>query len=192
VAKGSGPVAGTFERARHGRGKKEGRGSARCRVGAGEEQRGRGRGALPREPERRLRAARTTMGGARRTGEADAREQGRQRARTTRGQRLISGARRCRTRWASVGCGRVRQRSAMLTRRPGSTVPGGANSNGIQTISNGFKFDPNFNRSKRCLPLLEKFQIKYGWKELGIRNNLSYRNFSRFETEFDLKFRELL
>jgi hypothetical protein len=40
--------------------------------------------------------------------------------------------------------------------------------------------------------LLEKFQIKYGWKDLGIRNNLSYRNFSRFETEFDLKFRELL
>jgi hypothetical protein len=139
VAKGSGPMAGTFERARHGRGKKEGRGSARCCMGAGEEQRGRGRGALPREPERRLRAARTSVGGA------DACEQGRQPARTSRGQRLTSGARRCRTQWASVGCGRVRQRSAMLTRRPGSTVPGGANSNGIQTISNGFKFDPNFN-----------------------------------------------
>jgi hypothetical protein len=31
---------------------KEGRGSARCHVGAGEERRGRGRGAVPREPAR--------------------------------------------------------------------------------------------------------------------------------------------
>jgi hypothetical protein len=39
---------------------------------------------------------------------------------------------------------------------------------------------------------LQKFQIKYGWKGLEIRNNSSYRNFSRFEKEFELKFRELL
>jgi hypothetical protein len=37
---------------------------------------------------------------------------------------------------------------------------------------------------------LQKFQIKYGWKELEIRNNSPYRNFSRFEMELGLKFRE--
>jgi hypothetical protein len=40
--------------------------------------------------------------------------------------------------------------------------------------------------------LLKKFQIKYGWKELERRNNFPYRNFSRFEIEFELKIRELL
>jgi hypothetical protein len=39
--------------------------------------------------------------------------------------------------------------------------------------------------------MLEKFQIKYGWKEFEIRNDFSYRNFSRFETEFELKFSEI-
>jgi hypothetical protein len=38
---------------------------------------------------------------------------------------------------------------------------------------------------------LQKFQIKYGWNEFGITNNFSYRNFSRFEKEFELKFREV-
>jgi hypothetical protein len=32
-------------------------------------------------------------------------------------------------------------------------------------------------------------EIKYGWKEFEIRNNFPYRIFSRFETEFELKFR---
>jgi hypothetical protein len=40
--------------------------------------------------------------------------------------------------------------------------------------------------------LLQKFQIKYGWNELETRNNIPYRNFSRFENEFELKIRELL
>jgi hypothetical protein len=40
--------------------------------------------------------------------------------------------------------------------------------------------------------LLEKLEIKYGWKELEIRNNFSYRNFSIFKMEFELKIRELL
>jgi hypothetical protein len=40
--------------------------------------------------------------------------------------------------------------------------------------------------------LLEKLKIKYGWKEIEIWNNLTYRNFSRFEMEFELKIRELL
>jgi hypothetical protein len=43
-----------------------------------------------------------------------------------------------------------------------------------------------------CLSVLQKFQIKYGWKEIEIRNNFPYRNVSRFEIKFELKFRELL
>jgi hypothetical protein len=39
---------------------------------------------------------------------------------------------------------------------------------------------------------LKKFQIKYGWKEVEIRNNFPNRNFSRFEMKFELKLRELL
>jgi hypothetical protein len=38
---------------------------------------------------------------------------------------------------------------------------------------------------------LQKIQINYGWKEFEIRNNFSYRNFSKFEIEFELKFREV-
>jgi hypothetical protein len=56
----------------------------------------------------------------------------------------------------------------------------------------GFKFSSNFDSFKMCLPLLEKFEIKYGWKELEIRINFPYRNISRFETEVELKIRELL
>jgi hypothetical protein len=35
-----------------------------------------------------------------------------------------------------------------------------------------------------------KFEIKYGFEGIDERNNFPYRNFSRFETEFELKFRE--
>jgi hypothetical protein len=38
--------------------------------------------------------------------------------------------------------------------------------------------------------MLEKLEIKYGWKGLEIRNNVSYRNFSRFKMKFELKFKE--
>jgi hypothetical protein len=38
--------------------------------------------------------------------------------------------------------------------------------------------------------MLEKLEIKYGWKELEIRNNFPSRNFSRLEKKFELKFRE--
>jgi hypothetical protein len=40
--------------------------------------------------------------------------------------------------------------------------------------------------------MLQKFQIKYRSKELEIRNNFPYIIFSRFEIEFEQKFRELL
>jgi hypothetical protein len=53
------------------------------------------------------------------------------------------------------------------------------------------QFYPNFDRSKRCLPMLEKLEIKYGWKELDMGNNYSYRNLSRFELKFELKFKEI-
>jgi hypothetical protein len=92
--------------------------------------------------------------------------------------------------WAATGCRRARQHGAMLTRGPDSTVLGSVNSNGIQTILNRFKFALYFDWSKRYLLLLEKFQIKYGWKEIEIRNNLPYRIFSRFEMEFEWKFME--
>jgi hypothetical protein len=39
--------------------------------------------------------------------------------------------------------------------------------------------------------MLQKFQIKYGWKELEVRNNLPYTNLSRFEMELESKFEEL-
>jgi hypothetical protein len=46
-------------------------------------------------------------------------------------------------------------------------------------------FDP-----KGGLTRLKKFQIKYGSKDLDIRKNFPYINVSRFEMEFELKFRE--
>jgi hypothetical protein len=62
----------------------------------------------------------------------------------------------------------------------------------IQTRSNDFKFSSDFYSFKRWLPLLQNFKIKYGWKELEIRSNFPYYNFSRFKMEFELKIRELL
>jgi hypothetical protein len=72
------------------------------------------------------------------------------------------------------------------------TVPPDSVLNRIKSISNGFKFAPNFDRFKRCLPVLQKFKIKYVWEEIEIGNNFLYRNISRFEMEFELKIRELL
>jgi hypothetical protein len=37
----------------------------------------------------------------------------------------------------------------------------------------------------------KKLELKYGWKGLEIRKNFSYINFSRFEMEFELKFKEV-
>jgi hypothetical protein len=94
-----------------------------------------------------------------------------------------------------LGAGRgnvARPVGATLTSGAGSTVRPIQFSNRIKFISNGFKFAPKFDRSKICLPVLGKLEVKYGWKELEIRNNFPYRNFSRFEKEFELKFRELL
>jgi hypothetical protein len=43
---------------------------------------------------------------------------------------------------------------------------------------------------KQGLPGIENFEIKYGCEGFDERNNFFYRNFSRFEMEFELKFRE--
>jgi hypothetical protein len=52
--------------------------------------------------------------------------------------------------------------------------------NSNQTIS-------NFIQSKKDLPELEKFEIKYGFEVLDKWNNCTYRNFLRFEMDFELK-----
>jgi hypothetical protein len=44
--------------------------------------------------------------------------------------------------------------------------------------------------SKEVLPVLYKFQIKYGFKYFEVRNNFPYWNLSNFEIEFELKIRK--
>jgi hypothetical protein len=39
--------------------------------------------------------------------------------------------------------------------------------------------------------MLKFFQIKYGSVDIEIRNNFPHWSFSKFGTEFELKFREL-
>jgi hypothetical protein len=58
----------------------------------------------------------------------------------------------------------------------------------IQNYSNGFELI----RSKGRLPLLENFKKKFGIEGFEERNNFSYRNFSQFRINFELKFREVL
>jgi hypothetical protein len=87
-----------------------------------------------------------------------------------------------------LGAGRgnaARRVGAALASGAGSTLCPIRFSNRIKFISNGFKFAPNFNRFKRCLIVLEKLEVKYGWKELEIRNNFPYRNFSKFERDLN-------
>jgi hypothetical protein len=57
--------------------------------------------------------------------------------------------------------------------------------------SNEIRIPPNFGWFKRYISPLQKFEIKEGWKVFEVWNNFPYRNFSRFETEFGLKFREI-
>jgi hypothetical protein len=58
----------------------------------------------------------------------------------------------------------------------------------IFTDSNGFKNLKTLTDSKITSPPLQKCEIKYGWKVFEIRINFPYRNFSRFEMEFESKF----
>jgi hypothetical protein len=48
----------------------------------------------------------------------------------------------------------------------------------------------NLIRPKTDILKLQKFEIKYGFEGLDESNNFIHRNFSRFEMNFKLKFRE--
>jgi hypothetical protein len=56
--------------------------------------------------------------------------------------------------------------------------------NEIQTILNKIQIHPSFDRSKRDLPMLENFQIKYKIEGFEERNNFLHINFFRFEIDF--------
>jgi hypothetical protein len=48
----------------------------------------------------------------------------------------------------------------------------------------------NLVRIRINLPKLENFEIKYGFEGFDERNNFIPRNFSKFEMDFKLKFKE--
>jgi hypothetical protein len=50
----------------------------------------------------------------------------------------------------------------------------------------------NFECTKRYLPVLQKSEIKYGWKELDMGKTFVYRHSLSFSMDFELKIRELL
>jgi hypothetical protein len=50
---------------------------------------------------------------------------------------------------------------------------------------------PNFDRSEKCLPILRKIGIKYGFEDLEEMNNFLHRNFHRCGMDLELKFREI-
>jgi hypothetical protein len=60
-------------------------------------------------------------------------------------------------------------------------------SKSIQTRSNLFQIISNLNHSKKGLPKLEKFEIKYGFEGFKERNNFIHRNSFRFKIYFELK-----
>jgi hypothetical protein len=45
--------------------------------------------------------------------------------------------------------------------------------------------------SKKDLPELENFEIKYGFEDLEEMNNVLHRNFLRIVMDLELKFREV-
>jgi hypothetical protein len=55
-----------------------------------------------------------------------------------------------------------------------------------------FKFNTrsNFLWPKQDIPEIKKFEIKYVFEGFDERNNFLHRNFSRFEMDFKIKFRE--
>jgi hypothetical protein len=55
-----------------------------------------------------------------------------------------------------------------------------------------FQTHSNLIWSKQDLPVLQKFEIKYVFGGFDERNNFLHMNFSRFEMDFELKFREFL
>jgi hypothetical protein len=94
-----------------------------------------------------------------------------------------------------VGCRRERGEwgSGALTCGPGQNSARRRGLKPVQNYSNGsneIQIPPNLDWFKRYIPLLQKFEIKYGWKEFEIRNNFCYKGLLRVKINFDLKFRE--
>jgi hypothetical protein len=59
-------------------------------------------------------------------------------------------------------------------------------SNRSKPISNSFKL----SSIQQDLPGVQKFEIKYGWREFEIGNNFDYKCFLIFEMDVELKFRD--
>jgi hypothetical protein len=53
-----------------------------------------------------------------------------------------------------------------------------------------FQMKPNLFWLKSDFFKLEKFEVNYGCERFEIRNNLPFRNFSRFKMDFELKFKK--
>jgi hypothetical protein len=62
----------------------------------------------------------------------------------------------------------------------------------VQNGSKQIQIFSNFDQLEKCLSLLEKIEIKYGFEELGEMNNFLHINFSRFRIDLELKFKESL
>jgi hypothetical protein len=62
--------------------------------------------------------------------------------------------------------------------------------NKFQNNLNLIRTHQNLLWSKQDLPLLQKFEIKYGCKVFEIRNNFTSKYFLRFKLDFELKFRD--
>jgi hypothetical protein len=82
---------------------------------------------------------------------------------------------------------------------PHNTVPqfkliqiGQTHSNKIQTVLNKIQIHSSYDRSKKDLPGLKKFRIKYGIEGFEERNNFLHRNFFIFKVDLKLNFREAL
>jgi hypothetical protein len=72
-------------------------------------------------------------------------------------------------------------------RREGERMAGGS---GCDLIK--FKIFQNRPKSiqTKINPLvLQKFELKYGWREFEVRNNFPYKGFLRLEMDFELKSR---
>jgi hypothetical protein len=62
----------------------------------------------------------------------------------------------------------------------------------VFNIFKRFQKSFNFHLSKKDIPELKKFEIKYGFEGFDGRNNFLYRNFFRFKVDVEWKFREAL
>jgi hypothetical protein len=86
----------------------------------------------------------------------------------------------------AVGGGPVR-RGPLLVQLLGPGM-----NNGVLYLIHIFQANLNLQWFKTQLSVLKKFQTKYGFVENKIRNNFPYWNFSKFASEFKLKFKEAL